>query len=401
MKYIYNFLYLLFLIIFLPVFFITTKKRGYSTGLKERFVLYKDKLDGKIVWFHCASVGEINTLFPLINHYSKDFKILLTVSSPRGKDFALKKVPYAKVRFLPFDFTFLINRFVKMYSPKILIIGEGEFWFGFITESSKFIPVISANTRISPKSFKNYKKYQFFYKKLFNSITKFLVRSNQDKKFLEELVDDKNKIVVCGDLKLVSSSVKKDIKFDKNNKKILIAGSTHKPEEEIILTVFKNLKKEVPDLSLVLAPRHLERLEEVKELVKKFGFEYDLRTETEKLNKDVYIVNTLGELSGFYKYADVVFIGGTFAKIGGHNILEPILENKPVVIGPHHSKIKEIYEELEKYSIVKAVNTVDELEKQIKIYLKHEPFNLNLKQKQKEILKCYLKNINKILEEKL
>ena len=401
MKYIYNFLYFLFLIIFLPIFYVSTKKRGYKTGIKERFVLYKDKPIENCLWFHCASVGEINTLFPLIEHYSKNFKILLTVSSPRGKDYALKKVPFAKVRYLPFDFSFLIKKFVKMYNPKNLIVGEGEFWFGFITESSKFMPVISANTRISPKSFKNYKKYEFFYKKLFNSITKFLVRSQQDKQFLEQLIDNKQKIVVCGDMKLVSSSVKKEIEFDKDNKKILIAGSTHNPEEEIILKVFKELKKEIPDLALVLAPRHLERLEEVKELVKNFGFDYDLRTETKKLQKDVYIVNTLGELSGFYKYADVVFVGGTFAEVGGHNILEPILENKPVVIGSNYEKIKDIYEELKEYGIVKAVNTIDELKNEIKNYLEHEPFNIDFEKKQKEILECYLKNIDKILKEKL
>jgi 3-deoxy-D-manno-octulosonic-acid transferase len=394
-------LYFLFLLIFLPIFYITTKKRGYNPGIKERFVFYKDKLDGRVLWFHCASVGEINTIFPIIEHYSKNFKILLTVSSPRGKDYALRKVHFAKVRFLPFDFTFLIKKFVKMYNPKILIIGEGEFWFGFITESSRFLPVISVNTRISEKSFKNYKKYQFFYKKLFNSFTKFLVRSEQDKKFLEKLVHDKRKIVVCGDMKLVSSSAKKEIEFDKNSKKILIAGSTHYPEENIILKVFKEIKKEVPDLALILAPRHLERLEEIEKLVKNFGFDYDLRTETKKLNKDVYIVNTLGELSGFYRYADVVFVGGTFAKVGGHNILEPVLENKPVVIGPYHDKIKDIYQELKRYGIVKAVKTTDELKREILNYLNKEPFKIDLEQKQKEILECYLKNIDEVLKEKI
>ncbi len=400
MKYIYNFLYFWFLILFLPIFYISTKKRGYKTGIKERFVLYRDTPIDNCLWFHCASVGEINTLFPLIEHYSKEFNILLTVSSPRGKDYALKKVPFAKIRYMPFDFTFLIRKFVKIYNPKTLIVGEGEFWFGFITESSKYIPVISVNTRISEKSFKNYKKYEFFYKKLFNSITKFLVRSEQDKEYLEKLIDNKQKIVVCGNMKLVSSSVKKEIDFDKDDKKILIAGSTHHPEEEIILEAFKELKKEILDLALVLVPRHLERLKEVENLVKKYGFDYDLRTETKKLEKDVYIVNTLGELSGFYKYADVVFVGGTFAKVGGHNILEPVLENKPVVIGNNYEKIKDVYDELKKYGIVKSVNTIDELKKEIKNYLQHKPFNIDLKKKQKQILECYLKNINEIVKEK-
>ena len=397
MEFIYNILYLIFIIIFLPIFYISTRKKGYEAGLRERFVIYDDQLEGNALWFHCASVGEINTIFPLIENYSKKYKILLTVSSPRGKNYALKKVPFAKVRYLPFDFGFLIRKFIKIYHPEALIVAEGEFWFSFITESSKHMPVISVNTRISPKSFKNYKKYQFFYKRLFNSFTKLLVRSKQDKQFLEELLDDKEKIVVCGNMKLVSSSIKKEIEFDKDKRKVIIAGSTHYPEEEIILKVFKSLKKEIPELTLVLAPRHLERLDEVKNLVEKYGFKYNLRTETKKIKNDVYIINTLGELSGFYKYGDVVFIGGTFAKIGGHNILEPVLENKPVVIGPYYEKIKDIYEELKKYGIVISVNTVKELEEEIKRFLNHEPFNIDLNQKQKEILNCYLKNINEIL----
>jgi len=398
-KFIYNLFYGILLFIGLPFFVFFTRKKGYNAGLKERFVLYKDKPIENCLWFHCASVGELNTVYPLIEYYSKEYNLLITVSSPRGKEFAHKKIPFAKIRYLPFDFSFLIRKFVKIYNPKLLIVAEGEFWYSFITETHNHNPIVSVNTRISPKTFKTYKKFSFLYKKIFENIDQFLVRSNQDKEFIIQILDNDKKVKVCGDLKLVSSKVKGDLKFDKNGKKVLIAGSTHYPEEEIIIDTFLELKKEFPDLALIIAPRHLERMDEITDLLKSKNLDYQLRMESEKLEKDIYIINTLGELSKFYKYADVVFVGGTFAPVGGHNVLEPILENKPVIIGPNYEKIKELYEEFSKYGILKSVKDKNELKEVIKKFLT-EGFstNIDFDEQQKQIFECYVSNINKFLK---
>ncbi|MEJ5173612.1 MAG: glycosyltransferase N-terminal domain-containing protein, partial [Hydrogenothermaceae bacterium] len=146
---IYNFLLFFSLVIVLPVWIFLNKKRGYSIGLRERVVMKKENLPTRAVWIHCASVGEIKTAMPIIEYISSKEPVILTVFSPRAYKFA--KSLNIPTTFLPFDFSFLIKKFIKTYKPKILIVEEAEFWFNLITVSSKYIPVISINTNM-PKS---------------------------------------------------------------------------------------------------------------------------------------------------------------------------------------------------------------------------------------------------------
>ncbi len=391
-------LYSLLNLVFAFGFYIITKKKGYSPDIKERLVLYNSKEKG-FLWFHCASVGELNLAKPLIEHFSKNHKILITVFSPRGKDYAKKLYPFAIIKPLPFDFSFSVKRFLKKFQPEALIIVEGELWYNLIKEASKQIPVISVNTRISPKSFKLYRRLSFLYKKTLNRFALFLVRSEKDLYFLKHLIKDEKKAVLCGDLKVVSSGEVKEIFLDKKGKKVIVAGSTHSPEEEILLDVFKNIKKDFPESVLIIAPRHLERIEDIENSVKKHGFSYSFRTKTDKLYTDVYIVDTIGELSGIYRYADVVFIGGTFAPVGGHNILEPVFFKKPVVIGPNYQKIEDMYDFLKKRNAVSSVNSKEELERFIKKVLNGQVYvDINLEKEKEKVLSCYVNHIKEKLE---
>ena len=378
----------------LPVYIFLNRKKGYTFNLKERLVLYSDKEQNNL-WFHCASVGELNVARPLIEYYKDRYNILITVFSPRGIDYAKKQYPYATVRTLPFDIPFLFKKFIKIYNPVAVVSIEGEFWFNFVNTAHRFIPFISANTRISDNSYKKYKRWRFFYKKIFNSIDLFLVRSDKDYQYLKDFVDNPEKIILCGDLKFISSKSKKDIKFHKKGK-ILIAGSTHAPEEKIILQVFKKLKEKYPDLHLIIAPRHLERIEEVKKLIENSGFSYQLRSKSDIMEKDIYLIDTIGELSGFYKYANLVFIGGTIANIGGHNVLEAALENKPVVIGKHYHKIDDIVKQL-KDKIVFVAEDEKKLEDTISSLLNKGIENIDLSKEVDRIFRCYVQNINKVL----
>ena len=391
-------LYSLLNLVFAFGFYIITKKKGYSPDIKERLVLYNSKEKG-FLWFHCASVGELNLAKPLIEHFSKNYKILITVFSPRGKDYAKKLYPFAVIKPLPFDFSFSVKRFLKNFQPEALIIVEGELWYNLIKEASKQIPVISVNTRISPKSFKLYRRLSFLYKKTLNRFALFLVRSEKDLYFLKHLIKDEKKAVLCGDLKVVSSGEVKEIFLDKKGKKVIVAGSTHSPEEEILLDVFKNIKKDFPESVLIIAPRHLERIEDIENSVKRHGFSYSFRTKTDKLYTDVYIVDTIGELSGIYRYADVVFIGGTFAPVGGHNILEPVFFKKPVVIGPNYQKIEDMYDFLKKRNAVSSVNSKEELERFIKKVLNGQVYvDINLEKEKEKVLSCYVNHIKEKLE---
>lgn len=383
-----------------PFFYFFSLKKGYKVSLKERFVLYREN-QKNAVWFHCASVGELNVAKPLIEHFSKKYPILITVFSPRGKNYAKKLYPYAKVYELPFDISFLIKKFLNIHSPKILILIEGEFWFNLVNETSRKINIISVNTRISPKSFKTYKKYFFFYKYVFEKISLFLTRSEKDVSFLKEIVKDKKKIVLCGDLKLISSAVDKDVYLKTRGKDLIVAGSTHYPEESILISVFKKIKKKFPNTALVIAPRHLERVKEIEKYLKEEGLGYSLRSKSDEISEDIYIVDTLGELAGIYKYAKVVFVGGTIAPVGGHNILEPALLSKPVIIGNNYEKIEDIFNYLSRIGAVVSVSSDEELEKYVIKALKGEfKPKIDLIKEQEEILSCYIENINRYLEKK-
>ncbi len=388
-------------IILIPFFYLFSFKKGFKLSLKERFVFYKEN-QKHAVWFHCASVGELNVAKPLIEYYRQKYPILITVFSPRGKFYAKRLYPYAKVYELPFDISFIVKKFLKVHSPKILLNVEGEFWFNLVDETSKKTNVISVNTRISPKSFKIYKKFFFFYRYIFENISLFLARSEKDVSFLKELVDNKKKIVLCGDLKLVSSAVDKDVYLKTRGKILIVAGSTHYPEESILLSIYKKIKRKYPDTALVIAPRHLERVREVENLLKEEGFSYSLRSKSDEIIGDVYVVDTLGELPGIYKYAKVVFVGGTIAPVGGHNILEPALLSKPVIIGNNYEKIEDIFKYLSKIGAVVSVSSDEELEKYIIKALEGEfKPKIDLVKEQEEIFNCYVKNIDRYLEKEV
>lgn len=387
---IYSFLYSLVMLIVLPFIKIKSQIKGFDFSLKERFVLYKDKGDSYI-WFHCASVGELNTLKPLYEYYKDKYKILITVFSPRGKKYAIENFKEAKIKELPLDLGFLVKRFLNIYKPKALIIVEEELWYNLIKTTSKQIPVISINARISPSSFKFYKKFSFFFRKVFNYFSLILARTKEDKDIISYFVNEE-KIKVCGDLKFVSSLNSKDINLTfPTDKKIIVAGSTYKIEEEMLLDILRKLDNTI----LVLAPRHLERLQELENLVREKGFNYQFLSKSKDIKEKVLIVDKMGYLSSLYNYADATFVGGTIENIGGHNILEALLKNKPVIIGKNYQKIKPIYEQFKEY--ITIVNSKEELLNAIKENLSKKT-DINIQEKIDKIFKCYIQNLEKYIK---
>ncbi|WP_299228286.1 glycosyltransferase N-terminal domain-containing protein [Sulfurihydrogenibium sp.] len=394
-KLIYSFLYAVALTIVLPVLYLYYKKKGYDFHLKERFLLKKLNTQKPTIWIHCASVGEIKTVLPIINYLKsyQDYEILLTIFSVRAYDFAVKNLNDIKITYLPFDLSFLIKKFIKNYKPKILIIQEAEFWFNLITSSCKYIPVISINTSISEKSKRNITRFRFYFKPILNSFSKIIVRTKEDREFLSQFVNP-SKIDVCGNLKLLSEVKHKEVNLEKA-KKIILGASTHSPEEEILIKVYKEIKDD--QTMLILAPRHLERINEIINLIENHGLSYGLRSKNSSLDAQVYIIDTMGELTSFFKYADAVFVGGTIASIGGHNILEPILSGKKVIIGKNYFKIKDLVE------LAKSINAVDIIENEIELkntilkHLKNSNIDIDLEALRKDIYNCYIKSIKEVL----
>ncbi len=311
----------------------------------------------KVVMFHGVSVGEIVALENLVRATRKEFpdiKIVLTTGTYTGQEIAKKKLGEIVdlITYFPADFPCVIKKFLDKINPKIVFIAETEIWPNFAMECKKRdINLFIINGRISDSTFKSYKMLKIFFKYFLNLYTGIYTQSQDDNEKFLSLGTSIEKTKVMNNLKF---DVKRPelLDFEKENFRVLLAGSTHSGEDEIVLNVFKELKEKHSDLKLILAPRHLTRINEVKELVEKFEFSYILRSDSKNQfeNSEILILDTLGELAKFYAFADISFIGGSFNKTGGHNPLESIVFNKPVISGPSIHNFKDIY------SIIKTAN---------------------------------------------
>jgi len=355
--------------------------------LKKRILLQKENLPKNVLWIHGASVGEFNTFLPILKELKKEHKILLTFFSPRAREFLEnKKEFYDFLHPLPLDVPAIIRNFERSIKPKALIIVEREFWPSLImfTDTKKIL----VNT---------YAKNTFLEKVLSKRFDLIITRSKKDEEVFRSY--GIKRVVSCGNLKFICQNENKNLSISAKNK-IIVAGSTHKGEEEIILRAFKEVKKEIKDTLLVLVPRHVERTPEVIDTVKSFGFRCSLFTDFRKdAVVDVMVVNKLGVLKDLYSIGDVAIVGGTFVKLGGHNLLEPACFNIPVVYGPYTFKVKDLKEFLEKNKIGYEVKNWESLRRFLLKILKdnYKP-EVSLKEYSERIKRCYLVEITSLIK---
>ncbi len=347
------------------------RKNGYPEGAISRKCGIIPEAgfskDDNVIMFHGVSVGEAVALENLVKTARKEFvdsKIVLTTGTYTGQEIAKKKLGEScdLITYFPADFPCVIKKFLDKVNPKMVFIAETEIWPNFAMECKKRgIKLYIINGRISDSTFKSYNALKWMFKYFLSFYTGIFTQSE----------DDNNKFLKLGanpQTTQVMNNLKFDIKrpdrveFNKKGARVLLAGSTHSGEDEIVLNVFKKLKKQHSDLKLILAPRHLTRVEEVKGLVEKFGFSYAQRSEgkSDLENCDLLILDTLGELGKMYANADISFIGGSFNKTGGHNPLESIVFEKPVISGPSTHNFKDIYSIIKKAEAGFVVNSEEE-----------------------------------------
>ena len=335
-----------------PIFdYFRKRKNKPPIPIRERLceVPYPD-LGDKVVMLHGVSVGEIISLENLIKKIKSEFpeyKIALTTGTVTGQDIAKKK--YGEIvdfiTYFPLDVYESCRRFVKKLSPSIILIAETEIWpnFAEVCKERK-IPLYIINGRISDESYKSYLKFKNFLKPALRKYSAIYCQSEVDKDRFIAIGADPKVCAVMKNLKFEISKKECDIDLKAGDAKVLIAGSTHKGEEEIVLKVYNQLKSKIIDLKLILAPRHNNRIDEVLKVLQKTNFKYGLRTKNATFeNNDIVVIDTLGELSKLYALADVAFIGGSFNKTGGHNPLEATIYSKPAVSGPSIKNFRDIY----------------------------------------------------------
>jgi 3-deoxy-D-manno-octulosonic-acid transferase len=326
--------------------------RRYRHHLGERFGGVPPR-EGKTLWIHAASVGEVNLARPLVARLKKtrpDLKIHLSVNTMAGRENAVKAFPEATVGYFPLDLGGSVRRALRRIRPVGVVLIELEVWPNFVRRcAAEGVPVAVVNGRMSERSFGRYRAWGWFFRPVFRKLTAVGVQNDAYAGRLREMGAEPE---VTGNLKYDAA-----IGFDPEAEErawrgllglgeapVLVGGSTHDPEERILCDTYKKLRKQLPGLRMVLAPRHLERVAEVQKAVEGAELNCYKRTELSPggAGDGVVLLDSVGELSRVYSAATAVFIGGTFCARGGQNMLEPAALGKPVVSGPSLSNFEEI-----------------------------------------------------------
>ena len=343
---------------------------------KESPIRFKEKLgitniqrhDGYLIWFHCASIGELKSIFPIIDHYVKKNKILLTTSTLSSSEIFYKKYSNNKNivhQFAPIDSPQIVKRFFLKWKPNIIFFTDSELWPNQIFYAkNNNIPIILLNGRISKKSFSKWKLFRVTMHEILKSFKLILCNSNQSKDYFHYFKT--NNIETIGNLKFIISEnlhSKNEENINLDKRIIFIALSTHNTEEELCIKSHISLKLKFPKLLTLIIPRHINRISKVETIAKKFNLKFltqssfsDIKDDT-----DIIIINSYGNTQKFLKLSKYVFIGGSIINHGGQNPIEVAYNNSYIFHGPHVHNFTEIYNLLNKENISFEVKSEKEL----------------------------------------
>ena len=403
----YNLAFIIFGIIYLP-YLVLTKR--YRYGMGNRFGILSSRLKsvskGRVIWIHAVSVGEMKAasiLAPLLRKAFPSHTLLFSSVTHTGNKVARTiATGNEEVFYLPFDISFIVNKVVRAIRPELFLCLETELWPNLISSLFKFnTKIILINGRISHRSYFGYKKIRFIISRILKKFSLILMQSEQDVVRISTLGAPKDRVFVTGNLKfdlslLESTGRRREIreKLGVNEENILLmAGSTHKGEDEQIVECFLRLKKEYADLRLFIAPRHVERIQEIEKLLSKRGFKSIRfsninrnesgaepprrgRTGAERsgaspkgTNDDIFILDTIGDLKTIYSASDIVFVGGSLVKKGGQNPIEPAGLAKPVIFGRFTFNFQDVVASFLENKAAIQVENKDELYSAIRLLL--------------------------------
>lgn len=361
------FLFLIALVALPKLLFQMAFHKKYRNSLMQRFGIGFPKIEKgnrKLIWVHAVSMGETKAIASLAKQLKKesgDAVLIFSTVTETGLAEGKKSLPEADYHvFLPFDFAWIINPIVKQVKPDQVILCETDFWYNFLRTSKKVGAHIAVvNGKISERSMNRFMKFRSFTDKVFAQIDRFCVQSSHYRDRFLKLGVPEEKIVVTGNIKfdshfpklsseeLLEWKGKLGIKPDDH---VLVAGSTHDPEEKIILDACKEVWKADPHLKVLIVPRHPERFDEVAQLLKRRGVEFSRYSEDCSHETPVVLVDAMGVLRQCYQLATLAIVAGSYTpKVGGHNIVEPCWYGVPVLFGPHLHSQPELLEIVKEY----------------------------------------------------
>ena len=332
------------------------KAPAYRCRWRERFALYNKKFPQGVIWFHAVSVGEAEALFPLVRQIQKQHpnaSLLITTTTPTGSA-RVKTVMQETVAhvYLPYDVPDAVNRFMQCFKPKLAVIMETEIWPNlFVYCGKNDIPLYIINARLSEKSSRGYQKIPSLVHPALAAINLIATQTQDDAERFIAIGADSEKVLTLGNIKfdveIPQTTIAQGLQIKADlfrGRFVWMIASTHKDEEAIFLEIYKEIKKKIPELLLVIVPRHPERFADVKKLCEQLRLGVVIRTAGDRIYTEtaVYLVDTMGELKMLYAASDVAFVGGSMVPRGGHNILEAAAVGVPVMFGPYMVNFKEI-----------------------------------------------------------
>ncbi len=333
------------------------KAPAYWKRWPERFGFTPTlKSQAPLIWVHAVSFGEVEAARPVIKSIQSEYpqhEVLITTMTPTGSH-RVKQLYNNNVHhcYLPYDLPWFMKSFLNKTQPVFGIIMETELWPNILRQChTKAIPTILANARMSERSAKGYQRFAKLTRSILNDLTLIAAQTEQDKQRFIELGADSKHLHSIGNLKYeisLPSGIKEEAQLMRNmwghDRAVWIAASTHEGEEDIILNAARQVRSEIPNLLLLIVPRHPERFNRVAALSQRKGFNTLRRTESKPCRSDiqVFIVDTMGELPLFYAASDVAFVGGSLVPVGGHNLLEPAALGKAIITGPHYFNFNDI-----------------------------------------------------------
>lgn len=376
---------LLFPFIEIWLFIRVYKKKEDKNRLRERFGrATKIRPKGQVIWLHAVSVGEANSSLILVEEILKflpQTTILFTTTTLTSAAIIEKKLPQFQGRvihqFLPVDSFFCVQNFLNYWQPRAALFVESEIWPNLIYEAhQRGISSFLINARMSQKSFSKWKMARKLGFDIFDYFSAIFAQTEEDKNRFAKLTDQE--ILFYGNLKsqaqnlLVNESELQKLKSEIGLRKFWVAASTHKGEEEIVLQVHENLKKEFSNLLTIIVPRHPNRAEEIKNLFGNKKFAQRSKNQNIAESTEIYLADSLGELGIFYSLQNFAFIGGSLLPIGGHNPFEAIKLDCAVISGSQVFNFEDIYKKLSQNNGCVIVESASQLSAQVSEFLNNK-----------------------------
>lgn len=329
--------------------------RKYRNSLLDRLGFNLPDLknnNAPVIWIHAVSLGETKAVVSLAREIKRilpSYAIMISSTTETGHAEAKRSLPFADYHvYLPLDFNGVVNRIVKQVSPKLVILCESDFWYNFLRASKKLGASIAlVNGKISKRSAARFSKVPFFSKRMFDLFNMMCIQNTDYEKLLVNAGACPNRLQVTGNLKFDDDYPQlnqEEIKQWRQklgispDELVLTIGSTHNPEEQLFINILKEVWKKIPQLKVIIVPRHPERFKTVGTLLENARINWipftNIARRTGK--EQIILIDAMGMLRMCYQLSDLCVVGGSFTeKVGGHNILEPCWYGKPVLFGPH------------------------------------------------------------------